>query len=198
MLLFAFMLAASSAALIAANGSHAPRERARVPAAGTNTVAFDAAGDTVTLPAAWVQATDPVSPALLDPHEILAIAPFEVPDEAHPAVCVGDAPPAKALHAMTADDAFVWIVEWTPLPPPDQDRVPTASSTDSRPTLFTPEQFSPRQCVDQAYPDLIGRELLFNDSGRVFQVFVAHGNRVSPDRQREVYQWLDSLRFANT
>jgi hypothetical protein len=158
-------------------------------------VAFDANGDTVEVPAGWSQAAEPLAPQLVDPHEILTVSTFPLSAEAHDSVCVGDAPPASALATMAADDAAIWLIEWTPLPAPNEDLVPNAATTEHRPTRFTPDRFDARDCVTDAFPNLISKELQFEDQGRVFQAFVIYGVSTSPARQQEIYDTLDSLQF---
>ena len=161
-----------------------------VIAPATNTIAFDPSGDTVNLPAGWFQVTEPLTP-LVDPREILTIATFAVSTGEHTSVCVGDAPPSKALAAMGADDALVWIVEWIPGQPRG------AETNTLRPAQFAPDQFAARNCVAQSNPRLIGSELLFTERGRIFDVYVVTGTDLPPNREHEIYETLDSLRFSS-
>ena len=169
-----------------------------VIAPATNTVAFDANGDTVNLPTDWFRAAEPLAPQLVDPHEVLAISTVPLPAEGRAAVCVGDAPPARGLGAMAADDALIWLIEWTPIPAPDEGLVPNVATTDNRPARFAPEQFAARDCVTRAFPRLVAKSLLFKDQGRVFEVYVVYGESVSSSRQQEIYDTLDTLRFRDT
>jgi hypothetical protein len=194
----AVALVVASGAVLVGLGSAEDRERPHVIAPITNEVAFDPAGDTVDLATGWLRAADRLAPELLDPHEILAVSSFPLPAEGHAGACVGDAPPGKALGAMAADDALIWIVEWTPLPAPDDARVPKVATTDTRPVRFSSEQFASRDCVTLVFPHLVGKDLMFKDQHRVFEVFVAYGDSISPSRHQEIYETLDSLRFRST
>jgi hypothetical protein len=175
-----------------------PVKTVRLTASGvTNTVAFDAKGDSVNIPTDWIRAADPLAPQLVDPHEVLTMSTFPLPSEGRAAVCVGDAPPAKALGAMTAEDALVWVIEWTPMPAPNEELVPNVGNTDDRPTRFEPGHFNARDCVTRAFPRLVAESLLFKDQGRVFEIYVVSGEDISPSRQQLIYDTLDTLRFRN-
>jgi hypothetical protein len=157
-------------------------------------VSFDQNGDTVELPTDWFRTSEPLAPQLFDPHEILAAGTFPLETAAGTSVCVGDAPPARALAVMQAADAFFWIVEWSTGQRPGGH--PSLADTKPRPAQFTPDEFAARDCVMQAFPTLRSRALDFNDRGRIFSVYVVVGSAVSASREQQMYSILDSLRFA--
>ena len=184
--------------VVARDDPSEPVRSVRLTASGvTKTVAFDANGDLVDLPTNWFRAVDPLAPQLLDPHEVIAVSTFPLPGEGHAAVCVGDAPPAKALGEMAAEDALIWIIEWTPMPAPNEELVPNVGNTDDRPTRFEPGHFKARDCVTRAFSASSRTNLLFKDQGRVFEISVVYGENISPSRLRLIYDTLDTLRFRN-
>jgi hypothetical protein len=159
----------------------------RIPKVEIRTVVFDAQGDTIVLPRHWQRADTALAPELADPSEILAIGTFPLDVTDHDAVCVGNAPPASALEAMTSNDGFVWMVEWY-----------GAASTDRpRPTHFAARQFDPRKCVNDAYPHLTSRSITFKEHERVLNIFIVAGADISAKRERQLYKTLDSLQFSD-
>jgi hypothetical protein len=153
---------------------------------------IDARGDTIWLPSGWYRAATPIAPQLVNPRELLSFAtfPFElVPSDA---VCVGDAPPAAAVAAMESDDVLAWMVEWFPA----GGLTPSADAVEPRPAHFDPTGLEPRDCVAQIAPYLRSGSFLFSDQGRVFDIYVVVGEDASPERERQLYDALDSLAFV--
>jgi hypothetical protein len=155
---------------------------AMVPSPG----AADERGDTIQLPSGWVRATSPLAPQLLDPHEILAVATFDLghlaPDRG---ACVGDAPPAGAVGAMQSDDALIWIVEWEH----------AASTTTPRPADFA-NALEPRRCVRARYPELRARSLFFRSEGRMIDAYLVVGDDAPKKVRRRAISMLNNLELA--
>jgi hypothetical protein len=168
------------------NGSRSDEQQPLVSTPAT--IVFDSKGDAVTPLDGWIRTTEPLTP-LVDPREILTLSTEPPAAGEQEGVCVGDAPPAKALATMGSRDALIWIVEWNPHAPLG------AETSTPRPTHFTRDQFVSRDCVNEAFPQLVGRDLVYTEQGRIIDISVVTGRDLRPDLENQVYETLDSLTF---
>jgi hypothetical protein len=142
-------------------------------------------GFTVAVPDEWQRATTSLTPSLVDPREILAVATF--PLAAGDGLC-------DSLKRISPAEAFVTV----------QERGRGAygrADFPARPARFEPD---PELPGTSEWPDCGGDRppipmldywFGFSDAGRAFHVFVGVGNDAPPDVRRQAFRILDSLRF---
>jgi hypothetical protein len=183
-----------------ANGSGDRTSRVATPATPTPSPlqVFDAAGDQVALPSGWFRAAVPLTPSLLWPKEILAVAAIPLaPDDRGPG-CDTQLP-RGTLERMTPTDAFVWLVESTPPSNPRGVTYPDPSDLPPRPTHFDLGRFRALECSGPTwrFPDLRFRQFYFQQNSRGFGAYVVLGDKVTTKRKAQVRSVLDSLDLAS-
>ena len=138
----------------------------------------------LTIPAGWTAKPDPMG-RLSYPNPILAVGSWPFPiDPDHSCA------PVRALQAMPADGALLWLLE-------------------SRPTsdkgLFDPRLFSPRPRsfdlgtiarTNASCTDVPGYVARFQEAGRYLSVEIVFGAKALPSHRRVVEQILQSLRLT--
>jgi hypothetical protein len=143
-------------------------------------------GIALQLPPGWRRAAVSLTPALVDPREVLSVATF--PLRYRSTRCAHVA--GSALEDLGPTDAFVTILErgldpsstWSDFPP--------------RPARFGPELGGPSEakaCVPSAH--FTDHWFGFTDSDRHFHVLVAFGPDAPVGVQREAWGILDSLKI---
>jgi hypothetical protein len=142
-------------------------------------------GYDVTIPEGWRRAPRSLTPELLDPREILAVATFRPPVTSDGCSNM----PSTALARMPRDGALVEIEE--------RGGSPTSEFV-RRPPRFTAAagtaDIEVVHCVPQP-PRFRPRWISFRDGGRAFYALVAIGKSAPPSVRREAYEILNSLRF---
>lgn len=144
-------------------------------------------GYSVRFPESWHRASEPISPKLTDPREILALATF--PLRYRPTNC--EAFGGAGRSDLGPDDVFLTVQErgydrdsdWPDFPP--------------RPERFgpTPENMKAAEpaCGDRADTDV--RWFNFTAAGRYFHVLVVSGSAASRDVRRDAWRILNTLRL---
>ncbi len=173
----------------AGDGADQPGGAAAVPRPGLTTYSDHKRGYEVTFPSRWYRARENLTPALVDPSEILTIATFPLrlrrDERCYPPI---DAP-VPALDRLGPRDALVSIQERIQI----ERRVP-----DNRPRHFSLVPLDLHFNRERTCPDrTLGRAsfMFFADQGRHFYAFVALGRAASARTRFEVRQALDSLVF---
>jgi hypothetical protein len=143
-------------------------------------------GYTVAVPEGWHLAEASLTPTLVDPREILAVATFPLPRGG--SVC-------DSLERVPPAEAFVTV----------QERAHGADGREgfpARPASFEPDPELPGlstwpYCDGDAEPPIpmLDYWFGFSDAGRAFHVFVGIGEDAPSDVRREAFDLLDSLRF---
>ena len=153
----------------------------RVREAAVAAPQFDVHGLAVELPPGWHRATEPLTPTLTDPREVLAVATF--PLHYRETGCAHIA--GSALEGLAPAGAFVTLLERgygeTHLPP--------------RPAKFGPELGGPSE-ASECVPDarFTDHWFQFSDGGRLFHVDVAFGPDTPESVRRQAWAILDGLR----
>jgi hypothetical protein len=139
-------------------------------------------GYTVALPDRWYRAETSLTPSLVDPREILAVATFPIP------LC-------NSLERVPPADVFVTV----------QERAHGADGREgfpARPASFEPDPALPGlstwpYCDGYAEPPIpmLDYWFGFSDAGRAFHVFVGIGKNAPSDLRRDAFDILNSLRF---
>jgi hypothetical protein len=175
-------LAACGEAPVASPGAD-PVETTTTPTAG----AYDSPrwGYSVNIPPGWNRAEGPVT-SLVDPAEILTVATYP------PRAGNEDCGPVT-FGGFDDDEVFVTILERGIDPASDWPDFPP------RPARFAFEpgmssEFAECLSTRRNIP-LKDHWFRFTDEGRHFHVLVAIGAEALPERAREAYRILDSLRF---
>jgi hypothetical protein len=169
---------------------HAASPAARVGSghSGARTYADQARGVTVLLPRGWRIAREPLTPALSDPHEVLAAGTGPMPPGG-PCAEV----PTRAILASAPRGAFVALLERSASAPGSGLRY-----YPSRPARYTlPPAAAARpsfQCVGRAPLRVWWRP--FRENGRAFYLLVSIGTMASPSIRREALAVVNSLRLA--
>jgi hypothetical protein len=165
---------AAAALLLGACADGGGRPRPPAPRA-----AYTTHGLTVRLPAGWQHATRSLTPHLIDPLEVLAVATY--PLRYRRTRCAHVA--GSALEDLGPTDAFVTL----------QERARGAGFP-PRPARFGPRLGGPsavRGCVPgSVFSD---HWFTFSDAGRRFHVDVAFGPRTSSATRRQAWGVLDGL-----
>ena len=143
-------------------------------------------GYTVAVPDGWHRAEASLTPNLIDPREILAVATFPFPRGGEP---------CDSLERVPAAEAFVTV----------QERAHGADGREgfpARPASFEPDPQLPGlsewpYCDGYAEPPIpmLDYWFGFSDVGRAFHVFVGIGKDAPSEVRRDAFDILDSLRF---
>jgi hypothetical protein len=168
--------------LLALAASACGGEEPRAPrAAAIAAPAFDVHGLAVELPPGWHRASEPLTPNLTDPREVLAVATF--PLRYRETGCAHIA--GSALENLAPAGAFVTLLERGY----GEDRFPP------RPAKFGPGLGGPSEasaCVPGAR--FTDHWFEFSDGGRLFHVDVAFGPDTPEEVRRQAWAILDGLR----
>jgi hypothetical protein len=180
----ALALAAALAVALAGCGAHAA-DRAAPPAAPAPLTPFAEHGLTAELPAGWQGATVSLTPHLVDPREVLAVATF--PLRYRRTSCVHVA--GSALEDLGPRDAFVTLLER------GLDPASTWPDFPARPARFGPALGGPSE-ASACVPSVRFEDhwFGFSDGGRHFHVMVAFGPQAPDEVRRQAWAILDSLR----
>ncbi len=152
-----------------------------------------AATASVALPRGWHRATTALAPFLDDPHEIGSFASFPVQGTNTESPACDAQVPKAAVDAMSATDAYIWLVEsWTNGRSPasaDPNRFPP------RPGQFAFDMFRRLDCAATIGSKPAGSFGVFwwTEGGRVFGAYVVLGIDASPKRRQEALDVLNSL-----
>lgn len=178
-------LPAAAVALVTLAGCGHERSAERRPGPGPGwTVYHDArAGFSVEYPSGWHRAERSLTPALVEPRELISVGtgPLRVRDTS----CAQF--PTAALEAMGPSDALVSVQErrrGRPQGPPRQRPFRLGRADTSEAVL----------CIAGGRPPLTYWRA-FTDRGRQLYVLVALGRGAPASRRREVLRVLDSLRL---
>jgi hypothetical protein len=169
------------AAAIAAGGVAGPLGAAGGPATH---YADPARGVSATVPAGW-HAAGPLT-ALAFPREVVTLASF-------PLRRGGSCGPDRALEAMPADGALVFVLEYRPSRGAVWTDGTRRSSFPRRPPHLRLPRDAPQTYECFRRP---GYLLRFRDADRPLQIMVALGPRATATRRRAVERVLDGLRFT--
>jgi hypothetical protein len=140
-------------------------------------------GLTATLPAGWHSASRSLTPHLVEPREVLAVATY--PLRYRETECAHVA--GSALEDLGPTDAFVTLQERPP--------GPSARGFPRRPKHFGPRLGGPSeaaQCVPKAR--FTDHWFTFSDVGRRFHVDLAFGPKTTSATRRQAWTILDGLR----
>lgn len=139
---------------------------------------------TIAIPAAWTARPDPIG-RLAYPDPLLAVGSWPFPKDPE-----GSCAPERALRAMPADGALLWLLESRP----------TADTA-----LFDPQLFPPRpqsfelKTVDKttaSCTDKPGYVVRFQEAGRYLSVEIVFAAEAPASYQKVVEQILNSLRLT--
>ncbi len=138
---------------------------------------------TITIPAGWYRAEQPLAPWLVSPHEILSLATVPlapIPLDGNQAACPSEIPKAAVQH-LGPDDAYLWIGEWIP-----GEGTYTA---EPRPPASAALHWQ-HECP---LPDgITATGATFRDQNRDFTVHLVLGGHASA-RRTQLYAILDSF-----
>jgi hypothetical protein len=140
-------------------------------------------GFSVRYPEDWHRSEEPLTPDLVDPHEILALGTFDLrpggPNCAHL--------PVQALTDLGPDDGLIWLAE--------RERG-DISSYPARPAAFDPTSGTDTdespECLDEP-KRFFHRWIAFQDEGRGLSALVAMGTEVSDQRRDDTWAILNAL-----
>jgi hypothetical protein len=138
----------------------------------------DAHGVTISYPPGWNAATSTLTPELVNPVQAVAVGTYSL----RAGTCGGI--PKLVLNDLGPTDAFVSAYVYLTPPSPDLP---------GRPSHFTPDLNWGTNILCANAPNGSVRDLTFQENSREVWVLLALGNQVSPQRQSEAYQVLDSL-----
>ncbi len=148
--------------------------------------ANEEAGYRATYPSHWYRAEETLTPELLDPVEVLAVATYPLRPRGDR--CLHH--PVNALEDFGRGDAFIALYERAPLfSPSDYPERPRRLSL-----LLENISDSGRFCVPD--PDRLDTWVAFSDGDRAFYLLVAIGKSASAETRAHVNTILDSLRLS--
>lgn len=159
------------------------------PAASGWTVLHDGRrGLTVRFPSTWHRATRSLTPALVDPVEILSLGTFRLRPRQADAGCAQF--PGAALRAAGPRDVFLSVQERT---------FGGISAFSPRPAHVRLGRTDESEAIACRHGPRPWRSywLSFRDRGRGFYVLALVGRQASDARRRELRQVLDGLRFID-
>jgi hypothetical protein len=153
-------------------------------------------GFSITLPDGWQRAPQPLV-ASIDPQELLSVATYPLPANTAGPACDAQLPKTD-LDQLRPSDIYLLVIENhfsltpTSTAPIDPARYP------ARPSNFANAHFKTGACAGPtwSYPDIRFQQLFFRDRGRVIGVYLASGRAVTPQRQAQAWQLLNSLRLT--
>lgn len=150
---------------------------------GWSTERDPAHGLSISYPPSWRAATSTLTPALGDPVVPIALGTYRLEPE-RLGEC--DIVPQRALQALGARDAFIAVYVY--------DGSATWSPDTTLPTRFGPHLpwFKFRVQCTEGVRGRVG-QITFADHGLHLAVLIAIGTKATPQRQRELYQILDTL-----
>jgi hypothetical protein len=144
-------------------------------------------GYTVAVPDGWHRVTTSLTPNLVDPREILAVATF--PSARGDGLCdaLERVPPAAAFVTVQERGRGAYGREGFPTRPAHFEPDPQLPGTSAWPYCAGGDDRPPIPMLDYWFG--------FSDAGRAFHVFVGIGKDAPPDVRRDAFRVLDSLRF---
>jgi hypothetical protein len=153
-------------------------------------------GFSITLPDGWHRAQQPLV-ASIDPQELLSVGTYPLPANTAGPACDAQLPKTDLDH-LRPSDLYLLVIENhfsvtpTSTAPIDPARYP------ARPRNFANAHFHTGACTGPtwSYPDIKFEQLFFRDRGRVIGVYLASGRAVTPQRQAQAWQLLNSLRLT--
>jgi hypothetical protein len=178
------LLVALVVAFLAGCGDEASDEAPAVKAPAAAGREATGRGYTATVPPGWHLAPASLTPDLVDPREILAVATF--PLRRGDELC-------QALARIPPDQAFVTV----------QERAGGRYDFPRRPDRFAPDPALPgtstwpyMTCVAGKPPiPMLDYWFGFHDARRAFHVFVGVGKEAPAEVRREAFELLDTLRL---
>lgn len=152
------------------------------------------AGIAIELAPGWQAAASSLTPNLSDPRERLSVGTF--PLEWRKSGC--EHLPSGALHAISAEDAFVTLFEQGRPTPANGYPESRFSSVGPRPEPLRPdfsEQSELTACMGPGKRPVRESFMNFTDAGRAFYLHVVVGDEASEETRAELNRMLDSLRI---
>lgn len=144
-------------------------------------------GIVVEVPPGWMLAGEPLTPALVNPREILSLGTYPLRAGGNRCAQL----PEQALEDLGPDDAFVSVQERSSSAPPGPEFRPR------------PERFGPTLGIGYAKLEFTAcleareqfflRWIPFQDQGRAFYALVAIGHDASSETRAEAWAILDGL-----
>jgi hypothetical protein len=175
-------------------GGGGARSAGAVP--GWNTYDDKADGLTISFPSSWAMATGNLTPNLLDPKELVALATYSLNSNPPSNVCPQF--PTAAINAMGSGDAFISILGAGPAPTSQTNPFP------ARPA----GGFNASTPVDLSRTDFLhclshplngsGQWMGFTQAGRDFYVLAVIGTDASATLRSHVYTILNSIQIAQS
>jgi hypothetical protein len=162
---------------------------------GWSTYDDQANGLTVSFPSSWAMAAGNLTPNLINPKELVALATYPLNTNTSSNLCPQF--PATALNAMGSGDAFISIMEsgapnsqTNPFPARPAGGFDSSSGVNLSRTDFP-------QCL--AHPlNGSGQWIPFSQSGRGFYVLAVIGTGASATLRSDVYTILNSIQVAQS
>ena len=156
-------------------------------AAERRPVAAGDAGYEVRVPPGWHRAKSSLSPSLVDPREILAIATFRLRAGEELCDALQRVPPADAFLTVQERGRGAYGEPGFPPRPRAFEPDPDLPGTSTWPYCAGGDHKPPIPMLDYWFG--------FSDAGRAFHVFVGVGKEAPTDVTREAFEILNSLRF---